>query len=91
MKFKKSQIDPETNMPFIVNEKATQVLNLRLTPDYKSAIKKLSLKNNRSMTKIALKIFDYFFDHAVPNYFFDDLDQYSDKIEASKSSRPRNR
>lgn len=91
MKFKKSQINPETNMPFIVNEKATQVLNLRLTPDYKSAIKKLSLKNNRSMTNIALKIFDYFFDHAVPNYFFDDLDQYNTKKEASKSSRPRNR
>jgi hypothetical protein len=43
------------------------------------------------MTKIALKIFDYFFDHAVPNYFFDDLDQYNTKKEASKSSRPRNR
>ena len=84
MKFKKSQIDTETNMPFIVNEKATQVLNLRLTPEYKSAIKKLSLKNNCSMTKIALKIFEYYFDHAVPNYFFNDLDQYNTKKRGPK-------
>lgn len=89
MRNKRIEIDPKTNMPVNIDSRATENLALRLTPSYKAAIKSLSLEMDRSMTKTALIIFDYYFTHAVPNDFFDDLDTDQTKNKKSKDSKNR--
>ncbi len=53
---KKQFINPETNVPYIIPEKASETLNLRITKDQKEYIRGLSKRQKRSMTKIALHV-----------------------------------
>ena len=90
MRNKKIEIDPKTKMPVNIDSRATENLALRLTPRYKAAIKSLSLEMDRSMTKTALKIFDYYFTNVIPNHFSDKMEKYENKNKNSKKQNKGN-
>jgi hypothetical protein len=59
-------------MPYQIPACASAKFNLRLKPVQKMAIKKLSKKQKISMSKKVLEIFDFYFTHAVPVWFWND-------------------
>lgn len=76
-------INKKTYLPFRIPSVASDKLNVRLLPAQKAAIKKLGVLRNQSMSKVALEIFNYYFENAIQNDFWKDIYEYSDKNKKS--------
>lgn len=59
-KYKCMKINPQTNLPTTIPSIASEKLNLRVTPATKQGIRNLSKEQKRSMSKVVLRMIDFY-------------------------------